>query len=320
MPPKIGSSTAPIGDHFPARGNDATHGSTPLPPPSTRAGLRGNETLRGALAQRARTDAGPASAGAAGLRRTNSMSRLADFSRAALERQTSLPTTSRERQQLGSLLTTRDLERPAENEHAGGETPAKPSLKLGGSTPKPKPDADAKPSADVKPSADAKPSARPQQAAQSASTPHASTAAPAPAPAYGYPVHSPYLHAPTYQTHQYGAHRPIGFSYGHGSDGFGGTHAHVGFHYFGRHHTFRFSMSDSMASFWKGFSSGLLRPVLYHGPSPTSYAGYGAYAPPYAGHHYHGGYGGYGGYAGHHPYAIGYPQPYAMGYPAGASR
>lgn len=315
MPPKIGSSTAPIGDHFPARGNDATHGSASSPPASARAGLRGNEALRGALAQRTRTDAGAALAGATGLRRTNSMSRLADFSRAALERQSSLPTTSRERQQLGSLLATRDIERPAENKLESDEAPAKPSLKPGGSTPAPKPKPDANATPNAKPNANA----TPQQAAQSAPPPHTSAAAPAPAPAYGYPVHAPYMQAPTYQTHQFGAHRPIGFSYGHGRDAFGGTHSHVGFHYFGRHHTFRFSVSDSMTSFLKGFTSGLLRPVVYHGPSLTTYPGYGAYAPPYAGHHFHAGYGG-GGYAGHHPYAIGYPAPYAMGYPAGASR
>ena len=305
MPPKIGSSTAPIGEHFPAGGNDGKPGSAASPPLSARAGLRGNEVLRGALAQRTGTGAGPASTGATGLRRSNSTSRLADFSRAVLERQTSLPTTSRARLQAGSLLASRDIEHPAENPPASDATPAKHGLKPGVST-----------AASLSPSSSSsKPNPAPQQDAQSAPAPHAPAASAAPAPAYGYPVHSPYLPAPAYRTHQFGAHRPIGFSYGHGRDALGGTHAHVGFHYFGRHHTFRFSVSDSMTSFLKGFSSGLLRPVVYHAPPSTSYAGYGAYASPYVGHHFYG-----GGYAGHHPYAIAYPAPYAMGYPAGASR
>ena len=295
MPPKIGSSTAPVGDHFPATGNAGKYGSTSSEPVPARAGLRGNEALRGALAQRTGAGAEHASGGTAGLRRTNSMSRLADFSRAALERQMSLPTTSRERLQAGSLLATRDTERPAETNDASDERPAKPTLKPSGSTPKPVP----------------------QKDAQSAPASHASTPAPAaaPAPAYGYPAHSPYWSAPTYRTHQFGAHRPIGFSYGHGTDAFGGTHGHVGFHYFGRQHTLRFSVSDSMSAFLKGFRSGFLNPVVYHAPPPMSYPSYGSYVPPYVGHHFHP-----GGYVGHHPYAIGYPAAPVIGYPVGARR
>ncbi len=295
MPPKIGSSPAPVSDHFPARGNDGTHGSSSPRPLSGRAAAHGNEALRGALAQRTNAGGGPAAGAAAGLRRSNSMSRLADFSRAALERQTTLPTTSRERQNVGSLLVARDTERPAESIVASDATPARPGLKLGGSTPTPTP------------------SARPQLGGHSGPAPHGP--APAPAPAYGYPAHSPHWSAPTYRTHQFGAHRPLGFSYGHGLDAFGTTHAHVGFHFFGRQHTFRYSVSESMSSFWKGFTSGLLKPVVYHAPPSSGYADGGAYHAPYAGHHFYA-----GGYAGHHPYAMGYPPSYAMGYPAGATR
>lgn len=314
MPPKIGSSTSSVSDHFPASGTGSHHGSTPSPVPSTRAGSRGNEALRGVLAQRGSADAGPATAGGAGLRRTNSMSRLADFSRAALERQTSLPTTSKERLQAGSLLTRRDTERPADSKVASDATTvAKPSLKLGDSSSKPTPASTPNPG----PRTDAQSTPATPASHASGSAP---TSTPAPAPAYGYPAHAPYWHAPTYRTHQFGAHRPIGFSYGHGKDAYGSTHAHVGFHYFGRHHTFRFSVSNSMSSllsssFLSGFRSGLLNPVVYHAPPSTGYANYGSYVPPYAGHHFHA-----GGYPGHHPYAIGHPAPYAMGYPVGAGR
>ncbi|TAM92149.1 hypothetical protein EPN42_01690 [bacterium] len=223
------------------------------------------------------------------------MSRLADFSRAVLERQTTPPMASRERLQIGSLLATRDTGRLGQSALASDATPAKPGLKPSGPT--------------------SKPNSRPQDDAQSSPAPHMVTPAPTGAPAYGYPVHAPHWSAPTYRTRQFGAHRPIGFSYGHGTDAFGVTHAHVGFHYFGRHHTVRFSLSDSMTLFLKGFRSGLLNPVVYHAPPSPSYAGHGAYTQPYIGHHVHA-----GGYSGYHPYATGFPAPYAMGYRIGATR
>ena len=302
MPLRIGSSAAQLGDHPPASTKD---GKAPggLPVGAARPGLSRGDAVLGALTQRASAGGERPADGNGSLRRTQSMSRLADFSRVALERQRTLPVTARERSEAAaSLLVAREPSRPAESEpaSASGTTPPRPTLKPGADKPKPA----------AQNANQSTPGAQGTQGTQGAHGAHA--AAVAPAPAYGYPVYSPHWSVPGYRTHVVGAHRPIGFSYGHGEDAYGRVHAHVGFHYFGRRHTVRFGLPGLTSGFLSGLRSGLFNPVVYHAPpSGSYYAGYGAHTAPYAGHYVQP-----QGYFGHAGYAIGYPPSYAIGYPA----
>ncbi|NRO97355.1 hypothetical protein GWC77_15635 [Paraburkholderia sp. NMBU_R16] len=295
MPLRIGSSPAQLGDHHPASTKD---GKTPggLPAGAPRTGLSRGDAVLGALTQRTSASGERPAEGNGSLRRTQSMSRLADFSRVALERQRTLPVTARERSEAAaSLLVAREPSRPAQSEpaSASGTNPPRPTLEPGADQPKPA-------------------AQQPNQLTAGGHDVHGThAAAAAPAPAYGYPVHSPHWSVPGYRTHVVGAHRPIGFSYGHGRDAYGGVHAHVGFHYFGRRHTVRFGFPGLTSAFLSGLRSGLFNPVVYHAPPSSSYAGYGAHTAPYAGHYVQ-----LQSYFGHAGYAIGYPPSYAIGYPA----